>query len=302
MRDRSAPALRAGHGDGRTRGLRRGATAACTAALVGLLALAAWTSSASAVVVQLANGSRVSYQPASGPLSPAPLLRSARALGKGALIYHGGPVMTSNTNYAFYWAPGGEAEYPSGYVAGIDAYLQNLAADSGKDTNVDSVAAQYTNGLGESAAYASTFAGAIIDTVPYPANGCTAAPVCLTKEQLEAELQSYVSAHHLPADLWHEYFMLTPPAVESCFDASSLACSAGSSSPEYCAWHSYISDGGGVIVFADDPYAGGVAGCDPGLHPSESPAEGTLQGGLSHEHDESLTDPEINAWYRARRR
>ncbi len=298
MRDRSAPRIARGTGRIRARRRRRGAAALCTGALTAVLLIAAWTASASAVVVQLSNGSRVSYQPVSSPLAPAPLLRSVKPLAQGeALIYHGGPVMTSNTNYAFYWSPGGEAAYPAGYIAGIDGYLAGLAADSGKDTNVDSVSAQYTNGLGESAAYASTFAGAIIDTDPYPPNGCTAAPRCLTKEQLEAELQSYVSAHHLPADLWHEYFVLTPPAVESCFGASSEACSAGSSSPEYCAWHSDIADGGGVIVFADNPYAGGVEGCDTGKHPSESPAEGTLQGGLSHEHNESVTDPELNAWF-----
>ena len=56
-----------------------------------------------------------------------------------------------------------------------------------------------------------------------------------------------------------------------------------------------------MIVFADDPYAGGIENCDTGVHPSESSAEGTLQGGLSHEHNESLTDPELDAWYRARR-
>ncbi len=292
MRDRSAPRvawalLR-----------RRGAAALWAGALLAALSMAVWTASASAVVVQLADGHRVSYQPANSPLAPAPLLRSAKPLVKGeGLVYHGGPVMTSNTNYAFYWSPGGEAAYPAGYIAGIDGYLAGLAADSGKDTNVDSVSAQYTNGLGESAAYASTFAGAIIDTDPYPANGCTAAPTCLTAGQLEAELQSYLSAHHLPADLWHEYFVLTPPAVESCFEASSAICSGGSSSPEYCAWHSDSPDGGGVIVFADDPYAGGIENCDTGVHPSESSAEGTLQGGLSHEHNESLTDPELDAWY-----
>src|ERR1019366_4614585 len=107
----------------------------------------------------------------------------------------------------------------------------------------------------------------------------------------------YVTAHGQPADLWHEYFILTPSAVESCFESASLSCSAGSSSPAFCAFHSYISAGASVIVYANDPYTTGVYGCDTGEHPSESVAEGTLQGGLSHEHNESITDPELNAWY-----
>jgi hypothetical protein len=41
----------------------------------------------------------------------------------------------------------------------------------------------------------------------------------------------------------------------------------------------------------------GNSGCDDGEHPNESPSDGALQGGLSHEHNESITDPELNAWY-----
>ncbi len=51
---------------------------------------------------------------------------------------------------------------------------------------------------------------------------------------------------------------------------------------------------------ANDPYTEGVEGCDSGEHPSESPAEGTIQGGLSHEHNESITDPELDAWFDAK--
>ncbi len=38
-------------------------------------------------------------------------------------------------------------------------------------------------------------------------------------------------------------------------------------------------------------------GCDTNEHPSESLAEGAIQGGLSHEHNESITDPELSAWF-----
>ena len=55
--------------------------------------------------------------------------------------------------------------------------------------------------------------------------------------------------------------------------------------------------GGGVIVYSNDPYVSGNSGCDDGEHPNESPSDGALQGGLSHEHNESITDPELNAWY-----
>jgi len=267
-------------------------------ALATALLLALGASSASALIVQLGNGKPISYQPlksASGlsALSLSPLA----AAGTSNLVYHGGPVMTSNTNYAFYWAPSGSPAYPAGYQEGINRYLEDLAHDSGGEQNVDSVATQYTNGGGEAVAYDSHFAGAIVDTDPYPTNGCKKAPICLTDAQLQAELSSYIAAHALPRDLTHEYFLLTPPGVEDCFEASGTECSAGSSAPVYCAYHGSFASGGGEIVYANDPYVTGNSGCDDGEHPNESPSDGVLQGGLSHEHNESTTDPELNAWY-----
>jgi len=264
---------------------------------VSLLALSA--GGASAIVTHLSHGKKLSYQPLAGGGLVQPLAASPSRKKVLPLLYHGGPVMSSNTNYAFYWDPAGAPEYAPGYEAGIDLYFERLAHDSGGTQNVDSVSTQYGDAEGKFAEYDSHFAGAIIDTDPYPANGCTAAPICLTDEQIQSELKSYVKSHSLPSDLGHEYFVLTPPGVESCFDESSTECSAGTTSGVYCAYHSFISVAGGVIIYADDPYTFGVEGCDSGKHPSESPAEGTLQGGLSHEHNESITDPEISAWFDA---
>lgn len=270
--------------------LRAGLLASATAALLALGA-----GSASAVIVQLEDGRTVSYQPLKTPAGLSAL--SVSPLATGNLIYHGGPVMTSNTNYAFYWSPSGASAYPAGYQEGIDQYLEGLAHDSGGDQNVDSVATQYSNGGGEAVAYDSHFAGAILDTDPYPANGCKKAATCLTDAQLQAELSGYLTAHGLPKDLAHEYFLLTPPGVENCFTAAGAECSAGSKTPTYCAYHGSFASGGGMIVYANDAYVTGNEGCDDGEHPNESPSDGALQGGLSHEHNESTTDPELNAWF-----
>jgi hypothetical protein len=260
-------------------------------ALAGFVVLALGAASASAVVVRLPEGRTLSYQP----------LRSARPLALDKyflnLDYNGGPVMPSNTNYTVYWDPVGAPAYPAGYETGVNQYLEDLAHDSGGHQNVDSVSAQYNDAAGEFANYNSHFAGALIDTDPYPANGCTKAPICLTDEQLQAELKSYISAHGLPRDLIHEYFLLTPPGVEDCFTSKGKECSAGTSKPVYCAYHGNIPLGGGEeIIYADDPYVTGNESCDDGNHPN-GPSDGALEGGLSHEHNESITDPEPNnAW------
>jgi hypothetical protein len=256
----------------------------------GLVA-ALGASSASAVVMRLANGRAVSYQP----------LRGARIAPFDQLFtnldYNGGPVMPSNTNYAIYWQPSGAPEYPADYQPGINTYFKDLAEDSGGTENVDSVSAQYNDTAGEFARYDSHFGGAFVDTTPYPSNGCARAAICLTDAQLRAELKSFVEAHGLPSDLDHEYFLLTPPGVEDCFEKAGNVCSAGSGRPVYCAYHGNIPLAAGQIIYSNDPYVTGILGCDDGNHPNGTTSDGALQGGLSHEHNESITDPEPNnAW------
>ncbi|HTR89127.1 MAG TPA: IPT/TIG domain-containing protein, partial [Solirubrobacteraceae bacterium] len=281
-------------------------------ALVGLATLVFGAAQASAIVVHV-RGHTLSYQPTrkvalqrEGQVQAQTRIRGGSGSPKsGPLEYHGGPVMSSNTNYAFYWDPAGAPEYPAGYETGIDRYFEDLAHDSGGPQNTDSILAQYYDKAGEHANYDSHFAGALIDTDPYPANGCSAAPegdVCLTDEQLRTEIRKYVEANKLPTDLAHEYFMLTPPGVESCYEAAGHSCSDGTKHAVYCAYHSFITVGKAVIVYANDPYVAGIKPeCDFGEeHPNASPSDATIAGGLAHEHSESVTDPEINAWLDSR--
>lgn len=264
----------------------------CTVGVATVAVLITATANAGALIIHL-NGTTIGFEP---------LPRHASALAKGPsgkrpLEYHGGPVMPSNSNYALFWDPSGTSGYPAGYIAGIDRYFEDLAHDSGGEQNTDSVLVQYHDSAGQAASYSSSFAGALIDTDPYPANGCSAAPKCLTDEQIRTEIKKYVEAEKLPTDLEHEYFLLTPEGVESCIEAAGHACSAGSKHPEYCSYHSYIPVGTSVIVYANIPYLEGT-NCDTGEeHPNDNPSDATLGGGLVHEHSESVTDPELNAWY-----
>jgi hypothetical protein len=246
------------------------------------------------------SGRLLSYQAIPGaPAGASPAVTPAI---ETQLKYHGGPVMTSNTNYALYWDPAGAPTYPAGYEAGLNRYFEDLGHDSGGVQNTDSVLTQYGMTGGEFANYNSHFGGALIDTDPYPANGCKAATICFTDEQLRAEIGKYVEAHKLPADLQHAYFLLTPPGVESCFEAAGRLCSEGTTHPAFCAYHSFISVTGGTIVYANDPYVNGL-NCDFGeQHPNNNPSDATIGGGLAHEHSEAVTDPQLNAWYDSKNR
>lgn len=274
------------------------------ATLCALIALAlVLAPTASAVLVQVGS-STVGYEPVhQGNAASAKSRMRSRVspqvvpAAKSSLEYHGGPVMPSNTNYAIYWDPAGAPSYPAGYQAGIDRWFEDIAHDSGGFQNTDSVLTQYGDSAGEKAAYQSSFAGALTDTDPYPSNGCSSAPTCFTDGQLRTELVQYVEAHSLPTDLRHQYFLLTPPGVESCLEGAGKSCSAGARHAAYCSYHGFISLSKGVLVYANTPYMAGT-NCDPGEeHPNENPSDATLAGGLVHEHSESITDPELNAWY-----
>jgi chitodextrinase len=261
-----------------------------------LAVLAVQVSSASAVVVHLRGNKAVSYQPLRGAAASHAALRPFDALFTN-LDYNGGPIMPSNTNYTIYWQPAGAPAYPSGYQTGVNRYLEDLAHDSGGHENVDSVSTQYNDAAGEFANYESHFGGTFVDKDPYPANGCSWATKCLTDEQIQTEIKKFVEHEGLPKGLATEYFLLTPPEVESCLVLpEGEACSAGSSNPYYCAYHGNIPTAGTEIIYSNDPYVSEIEGCDDGNHPNGI-SDGAIEGGLSHEHNESITDPEPNnAW------
>jgi PKD repeat protein len=257
-----------------------------------------------AVVVELRSGATVSYARV-----PHPSERLAAGSTFDAsltnLDYNGGPVMPSNTNYAVYWDPPGAPAFPPDYAPGINRYFEDLAHDSGGHENVDSIAAQYNDAEGSFANYSSHFGGALIDEDPFPASGCVHAPTCLTDEQIRSELVKFVAARHLPADLTHEYFLLTPEGVENCLMAeregsAQEVCSKNVTDgeyAEYCAYHGDIPlEGGGELIYASDPFVDGKNCDEPTNHPNGS-SDSALIGGLGQEHLASVTDPEPrSAW------
>ena len=212
-----------------------------------------------------------------------------RARGAGNLSYHGGPVQHGSTAYAIYWVPSGYS-VSSDYESIINRYFTDVAADSGKTSNVYYSDTQYSDSGGK-ISYAVTFGGPIVDNNPFPASGCSdtvsQTTVCLTDAQIQAEVQRVAANHGLA----NEYFVFTPKNVGSCLDSSHCAFSY------YCAYHSSIGSGSSEILYANMPYADTVpADCDAGQHPNGSEADATLNV-TSHEHNETITDPNGNAWF-----
>ena len=133
----------------------------------------------------------------------APARFRARASAGSDMTYHGGWVMRTNTTYAIYWVPSGFAcgaadPACSSYEAGINRYFKDVAAASGSDTNVYSVDTQYYDTTGP-IAYQSTFGGWVVDHGPFPpynpGTSCIDGtdPVCLTDQQVRAEIQNVIT-------------------------------------------------------------------------------------------------------------
>lgn len=219
---------------------------------------------------------------------------------KPKLKYHGGPVMPASTTRVIYWTPAGrELDAPT-YTDIIERYFTDTAADSGGVDNVYSVLNQYTDADGNRANYAQTFAGAFVDTHPYPANGCpkyhSAAGerirICLTDKQLRREVKRVVTANAWPSGIDQAYFMVTPDGVGSCFGPNGKICAF----TYYCAYHSYLGDTSSPTIYANIPFAPMLLnGCGTPQEPNGH-VDGTLDS-ISHEHREMTNDPLLNAWF-----
>ena len=154
--------------------------------------------------------------------------------------------------------------------------------------------------------YAVTYKTAIVDTHAFPANGCsnytlddgTVSLKCFTDAQIAAEVKSVVTGHAFPKGLANEYFLFLPQGVASCFTAKSLT-SGGCFDPlnfsGFCGYHSFSGTGAEAVLDANLPYAN-IQGCSSGQSPENNAADSTINV-VSHEHQETITDPFGTAWF-----
>lgn len=281
--------------------------------LVGVVVIAALPASAGAVAVQTGTGQRygvllrpgVSVSALKGARAPTPSLVGS---ANGNVDYHGGPVLHSSTPYLIFWDPTAEIAAHSRTV--LEQYLTDSAADSGKGTDVFSVLRQYTDTTGF-ADYNQTFSSAgqaIVDTQSYPttASGCTTTssyPHCLTDAQLRTEMARLISTRSLPTGIGANapiYFLITPADTNVC--GSGLGCAGDG---DFCAYHSDFTDGPNDVLYASVPFIvwtlNSSKGCQlDGTSTYQSPNSDqadNIADDLSHELDETITDPLINAWY-----
>jgi hypothetical protein len=213
---------------------------------------------------------------------------------------NGNPVLHSSRVYAIYWDP--TAHYHGDWQHVINQFLTNLAGASGSRSSVFAVDEQYSDSSNQPASYSVTFRGAYTDTKPYPTAGCSDPKplglkdriTCLSDQQLQEELASFIGEHSLEKGMGTIFYLLTPPGVTVCVGAGGATghCSdytgkAGeeSYSNSFCSYHSAINPtspttgDGNTVLYAAIPWTAGGYG-DPHLEAKdETPGFDCQNGG-----------------------
>lgn len=241
--------------------------------------------------------------PPPDPVATAPARDNERVgIGTttGNLLYQGGRVLSGTTAYVIYWQPSGYT-VASGYTQFVDKFLENVARDSGKATNVFSGMAEYTDSAGNIGSYNVTFGGSVVDSSPYPASGCkvTGMRACLTDNQIRDKVRSVITAQGWGGGtgaINKLFFLLTPKDVASCYDRVGGYCSF----EEYCAYHHYFpvegSSSSDNYYYAHIAYSmSRPAKCGSFSQPNGTDGDSTVNI-LAHEYGEMVTDPMGQSW------
>ncbi|MGZ4173545.1 MAG: PKD domain-containing protein [Solirubrobacteraceae bacterium] len=303
-----------------SRASRRHLPWASLAALIAALGVSSvFAAGAGAVVTRGPHGQFFGVTPRAG-VSPAAVVSRAAtkrnsgpntSSDNGSLSYHGGSVLHSSVPYLVYWDPNGHIASSSRAL--YQRYLSDVAA-AGDAGNVYAVDRQFTDGSGFAGA-AQTFnpaTQAINDIQPYPAQdtvNCPPArvmpayPTCITDAQLQTELARLIAADGLPTGVGANspiYFVVTPADVNICQDGATCADNT------FCAYHSVFGDGGAYVLYS--PVAMLVLGQSPKSCQSDGNSVVQNPNGdsaltdvalkyLSHEDNETITDPLGSGWW-----
>jgi hypothetical protein len=217
------------------------------------------------------------------PVGQAPA--KAASVAANGIIYHGGPVMRASQVHVYFIWYGNWTNGPK-------------ASDRQTTVSLLDILFGPTRGIGSSGFFKinSTYN----DTVGHPTGNIalTASATnhySLGKQLTDANVQSIVSgaiaSRALPNDSNAIYFVLTSSDVNE----TSGFCT------KYCGWHSRATIGGSDIKYA---FVGNTDRCPAScemqaVSPNRDSGADGMASIMAHEAQESVSDPDLNAWYDA---
>jgi len=197
--------------------------------------------------------------------------------GSNGISYHGGPVILGTTNvyYIWYGAWGNDTAIP---------ILENLASKIGGSPYFN-INTTYYNGSNTHVSNAVHFGMSTTDSGSQGTN--------LSDASLQTVVSSAITSGKLPKDTNAVYFVLTSAEVNE----TSGFCT------QYCGFHTHGMIGGADIKYA---FVGNAARCPSSCaaQTSSSPNGNVGADGMasvvSHELEEAVSDPDLNAWFDTR--
>ena len=208
-------------------------------------------------------------------------LRPNRPRSGSGISYHGGPLILNGNK-------GGVNVYVIWYgnwsgnsaVTILSDFLNSEGGSAYYNINTT-----YYNGSGTHVVNAISYLGSTTDNYSHGTS--------LTDAQIQAVVSSALSSGRLPTDANGLYFVLTSSDVT----ASSGFCT------QYCGWHTHGTINGTDIKYA---FVGNPDRCPsaceaqyPNSPNGNSGADG-MASVIAHELEETVSDPDLNAWYDTR--
>ncbi len=214
--------------------------------------------------------------PKGGPINARSNASPFARAGANGISYHGGPVMLGTTNVYYIW-------YGNWSGNTATTILTDLANSIGGSPYFN-INTTYYNGSGTHVSKLVHLAGSTTDNYSQGTS--------LSDAQIQTVVSTAISLGRLPTDTKAVYFVLTSSDVT----ASSGFCT------QYCGWHTHGTISGSDIKYS---FVGNPDRC-----PSSCSAQTTGPNGnagadgmasiIAHELEETVTDPDLNAWYDSR--
>jgi len=190
------------------------------------------------------------------------------------LTYQGGPVMVNPNKVYMIW-------YGSAWDSASQNVLTNLASHIGGSPYFN-INTTYYNTAKTHVVNNVTYAGATADSGSLGTK--------LSDANIETIVTNAIAAGKLPLDADAVYFVMTDKNTT----ATSGFCT------QYCGWHTNASYGGKDIKYAfiGNPETQCASACGANTpSPNNTPGADAMASIFSHELEESVTDPDGNAWY-----
>jgi hypothetical protein len=191
---------------------------------------------------------------------------------------HGGPVMTAATGTNAYviwygnWAAGGKTI--------LTDFLSTVGGSPYFGINTT-----YTASTGAKVANKVTLAGQTTDT---------GTATTLSDANILTIVSNAITSGRLPKDTNGVYFVLTAAGVT---ESSGFLT-------RYCGWHTHGTVGGSDIKysFVGDATGSSLSNCaqQTTASPNGNPGVDGMTSVVAHELEETVTDPDLNAWYDSR--